>query len=458
MSAPVLWIFLPAAISVVFFIFKQQTRLTSILGALTALLLAGLAWKMPLSEIITLGPITFNFSASLPVLGRQLVLEANTRPILALIYLVAAFWFGGAYTARAGSYFVPLGLGIVALLTATLAVRPFLFAALLIQIAVFISVPLLSLPGKPVGRGILRFLSFQTVGTSFILFTGWLITGAEAVPGETQSFLRTIVPLGLGFSFLLAIFPFHTWVPMLAEESHPYAAAFILFLLPGIISLFGVSFFESYAWMRNSTQIFTVLRLAGTLMVVTGGILAGFQNHLGRLLGYAVTVDIGLSLLAIGIHQGINIGTSGFSTSLAIFFALFLSRGLALGVWGLGLSAIRERVPSLYFQDVQGQGRVLPVAAAGIILAHFSLAGLPLLVGFPPRLALLGELGRISPGITFLVLVGCLGLLGGGLRTLAVLIMGPEEEAWRIHEKRPQLILLILGLATLLLAGLYPLV
>jgi NADH-quinone oxidoreductase subunit N len=458
MSAPALWIIFPAGISVILFALKQRIRLTSILGALVALLLAGLAWKLPLSEIITLGPISFNFSVSLAVLGRQFVLDANTRPILILIYLVTAFWFGGAYTSRAGSYFVPLGLGIVALLTATLAVRPFLYAALFIQIAVFISIPLLSSPGQQVGRGILRFLSFQTVGTPFILFTGWLITGAEAVPGDTQSFLRTIIPLGLGFSFLLAIFPFHTWVPMLAEESHPYAAAFILFLLPGIISLFGVSFFESYAWMRNSPLIFTILRLAGTLMVATGGILAGFQNHLGRLLGYAVTVDIGLSLLAIGIHQGINIGASGFSPSLAIFFALFLSRGLALGVWGLGLSAIRERSSSLYFHEVHGQGRKLPIASAGIILAHFSLAGLPLLVGFPPRLALLGELGRLSPAITFWVLVGCLGLLGGGLRTLAVLIMGSEEEAWQIHENKPQLILLILGIATLFLAGLYPLV
>jgi NADH-quinone oxidoreductase subunit N len=457
-SAPVLWIFVPAAVSALLFVIKQKLRLTSILGSTTALLLAGLAWKLPLAEIITLGPLSFDFSASLDILGRQLILDANTRPILVLIYLIAAFWFGGAYSSRAGSYFVPLGLGIVALLTATLAVKPFLYAALLIQIAVFISVPLLTAPGTQVGRGVLRFLSFQTVGTPFILFTGWLITGAEAVPGDTGSFLRTMIPLGLGFSLLLAIFPFHTWVPMLAEESHPYAAAFILFLLPGIISLFGLSFFESYAWMRNSPLIFTVLRLSGTLMIATGGILAGFQNHLGRMLGYAVIVDIGLSLLAIGIHQGINIGASSFSPSLAIFFALFLSRGLALGVWGLSLAAIRERSSDLSFGQVQGQGRKLPVAAAGVILAHFSLAGLPLLVGFPPRLALLGELGRLSPLITFWVLVGSLGLLGGGLRTLAVLVMGQEEDAWQIQERKPQLVLLVIGIAVLFLAGLYPLV
>jgi NADH-quinone oxidoreductase subunit N len=457
-SAPVLWIFLPALISAVLFAFKDQNRLTSIVGAITAIMLGGLAWKMPPAEMISLGPLSINFSASLVVMGRQLVLETSTRPILAMIYLMAAFWFGGAYTARVSSYFVPLGLSIVTLLTAALAVKPFLYAALFIQIAAFISVPLLSSPGKPVGRGVLRFLSFQTVGTPFILFTGWLITGTEAIPGDINLIFRTLIPLGLGFSFLLAVFPFHTWVPMLAQESHPYAAAFIFFLLPGIVSLFGLSFFESYAWMRNTPMIFTVLRLAGILMVASGGILAAFQTHLGRMLGYAVTVDIGLSLLAIGIHRGINIGTSSFSPSLAIFFALFISRGLALGIWALGISAIGERSSSLHFRDVQGQGRKLPIAAIGIILAHFSLAGFPLLMGFPPRLALLGELGRISPLLTFWTLVGSLGLLGGGLRTLAVLVMGPEDEPWKIYEKLPQVILLILGILTLFLAGLYPLV
>jgi NADH-quinone oxidoreductase subunit N len=458
MSAPVLWIFIPGLLAVLLFVFKKWEKATAIIAAVVALVLAGLAWKMPLSDLITLGPWTFHFSTSLSVLGRQLVLAENTRPILGLIYLMTAFWFGGAYTARAGPFFVPLGLGIVVLLTAALAVKPFLYAALFIQIAAFMSVPLLSSPGEKVGRGVLRFLTFQTVGTPFILLTGWLISGAEAVPGDTTSFLRTIIPLGFGFSFLLAVFPFHTWVSMLAEESPPYAAAFILFLLPGIVSLFGLGFFESYAWMRNSPIIFTVLRLTGVIMVIAGGGMAAFQTQLGRMLGYAVTVDIGLSLISIGIHRGINIGATGFSTSISIFYALFLSRGLALGVWALALSAIRERSKGMNFREVQGIGKALPLAAAGVVLAHFSMAGYPLLAGFPPRLALFGELGRISPLFTFWALIGSIGLLTGGLRSLAVLVMGKVNEPWKISERGALLFLLGLGLIALFLAGLFPLV
>jgi len=458
LSAPLLWIFVPGILAILLFFLRRWQKATAITGFLIALVLAGLAWKMPLSEIISLGPWSFEFLESMNVLGRQLVLAEYIRPILALIYLMTAFWIGGALTARSGPLFVPLGLGIVSLLTAALAVKPFLYAALLIQIAVFMSVPLLSAPGKPVGRGVLRFLTFQTVGTPFILISGWLITGTSVAPGDTASFLLTIIPLGFGFSFLLAVFPFHTWVSMLAEEAHPYAAAFVLFLLPGIISLFGLGFFESYSWMRNSTQIFTVLRLTGVLMVVAGGGMAAFQTHLGRMLGYAVTVDIGLSLIAIGLHQGINIASTGFSASLSIFFTLFLSRGVSLGVWALALSAIREKSRGMSFREVQGIGRVLPLAAAATVLAHFSIAGYPLLAGFPPRMALFTELARLSPGLTFWSLAGSIGLLAGGLRSLAVLVMGKQNEPWKINERGILLILLGLGLAALFLAGLYPLV
>ena len=96
---------------------------------------------------------------------------------------------------------------MIALLVAALAVEPFLFSALLIEMAVLVSVPLLSPPGHPVGKGVLRYLIFQTLAMPFILFAGWVFGGVEINPADTQLLVQSVVLMGFGFAFWLAVFP-----------------------------------------------------------------------------------------------------------------------------------------------------------------------------------------------------------------------------------------------------------
>ena len=46
----------------------------------------------------------------------------------------------------------------------------------------------------------------------------------------------------------------------------------------------------------------------GLIMVVSGGLLAAFQRHLGRIMGYAVIVETGFSILTISLGGSIRIG------------------------------------------------------------------------------------------------------------------------------------------------------
>jgi formate hydrogenlyase subunit 3/multisubunit Na+/H+ antiporter MnhD subunit len=285
----------------------------------------------------------------------------------------------------------------------------------------------------------------------FILFTGWMLSGVEASPGELGLVLRASILMGLGFAFLLAVFPFYTWIPMLAQEVHPYAAAFVFLLLPGAISLFGLNFLDRYSWLRDSENTYLLLRTVGVLMVVTAGLWAAFQRRLDRMLAYALILEIGLSFVAVGLGQGEQAGTY-----LGIFFAALLPRGLGLGVWALALSIIRLRVPELSFRAVQGVARTAPLAAGALVMAHFSLVGLPLLPGFPVRLALLEGLSSVSLLSAFWLVFGILGLLVGGLRTLAVLVMGRDERDWQVTETLTQQVYLLLGIGGLLLVGVFP--
>ena len=110
----------------------------------------------------------------------------------------------------------------------------------------------------------------------------------------------------------------------------------------------------------------------------------------------------------------------------------------------------------LTFKNVQGAARRFPVAALGLLLAQFSLAGFPLLVGFPVRLALWTELAHDSTLIATLALIGSFGLIVGGLRTMAVLVMGSDEQDWETNESLQERLLLGLGGIALVVMGVFP--
>jgi formate hydrogenlyase subunit 3/multisubunit Na+/H+ antiporter MnhD subunit len=367
--------------------------------------------------------------------------------LLALIYGTAALWFLGTEVANASHRFTSLGLAIISLLVASIAVEPFLFAAPILEMASLLVIPLLVLPYQKPGRGALRFLIYQTLAMPFILFSGWMLAGVEASPGDVGMTTQAAVMLGLGFAFLLAVFPLYNWIPMLAEEAPPYVVGFLLWALPAFTVIFALGFMDRYVWLRTSPELSGAIESAGLFMVVSGGLFAAFQRHLGRMMAYASIAETGLMILAMGLK-------SSFSVELT--FLLLISRGLELAVWSLSLSIIKTQTDSLRFSAVQGLARSFPLAVGALVLAHLSAVGFPLLAGFPPRLALWEGLANQSLANAFWILVGLSGLLTGAIRTLAVFVMAPDYTPWKWSESWMQGIMLGVGMIGLFIIGLFP--
>ena len=446
MSAPILWIFLPSVFAGLLLLIKNQ-RLVYLAACLFTLFLTLAALLLPMDTGLSIGNITFTLTPSVQILGRNLTLTSADRSLLALIFGSVFFWFIPSASLNIPRLLIPLGLAITSLLIAALAVEPFLYAALIIEMAVLLSIPLLSTPGQKPVKGVIRFLIFQTLAVPFILFSGWLLAGIGANPGNLRLVQQAATLLGLGFAFLLAVFPFYTWIPMLAEEAHPYVVGFILWILPTAAMFYGLGFLDRYSWLRDAPLLGTLLTTAGVFMIVTGGILSAFQRHLGRIMGYATIMETGFSLLAL---------TLGLQTGLRLFLLLLVPRALSLCIWALTLSILKEQSPGLGLQDVKGLAHTWPFAAFGLVLSNLALAGLPLLAGFPAHQAVWEGLARKSLPLVFWVLIGSLGLFVSAVRVLTALTAAPEGTSWGIRETLSQRLLLVSGMLALFMLGLFP--
>ena len=446
MSAPLIWLVFPLGVAGLLLL-ARTTRVAARWGGGVALLLAVLAWQVPIGQPLVLtGEWGFRIAPQMRILGRQLVLTDPMRPLLVWFFLAVAVWLGGAWAARMEPSFVGLALAVSTVLLMALAVRPFLYAALLVETAALLAVPLLSPPGSRAGSGVLRFLTFQTLGMLFILLTGWMLVGTEtSLPGSALA-LRAGVLLGLGFALLLGVFPFHSWMPMLTAEIHPYASAFVLTAATTVIGAFGLGFLERYTWLRQSPLTYQWLTMLGVVMVALGGLLAAFQRHAGRVLGYGVLVEVGLGLWAVG---------TGGAEGMALFFALWPTRALLFALWAVGLSGLGRRRGGLAYRQLMGAGKEYPWLTMAAAVSPLAVAALPWMTGFSARWAL-WQRGLTSWEVLLGMLVGTLGLAAAAARLLGALVVGRQARPWGFRETPDErlwvlvLVMLSLGL------GLFP--
>ena len=445
MNAPLIWIAVPLVAAVVLWVLRSRLAATYIAGGVS-LLLVLLALLLPINSLIRLGPWSLRLDDTLQLMGRYFIITDQERPVLTLMYLIGAVWFFSSSALGMARRFAPLGLGIIALVVAALSVEPFLYAALLVEMAVLLSIPLLISLGQMPGQGIIRFVIFQTLAMPFMLMAGWVAGNVGASPADDQLLNQAVGLLALGFAFWLAVFPFFAWLPLFAGESPPFEAGFILSVLPVGILILMLDFLDAFIWLRSYPLMPVVLQFLGVAMVFTGGLGAAFERHLGRLFGYALMIENGFVLLALSL---------GGAIGMEIMAASLAPRLLAFWAWSMAMTILDQEGVALDFAGIRGRLISLPMASGTVLLAFFSLAGLPLLAGFPIRRLLIEALAEQSLLVGSLAMLGMFGFMLSGFRMLTV-FAGSEHRIWQVGEKWPQMVVTIVGIVALLTTGIFP--
>jgi NADH-quinone oxidoreductase subunit N len=184
--------------------------------------------------------------------------------------------------------------------------------------------------------------------------------------------------LGLTFivvavAFKLGAVPFHMWLPDVYEGAPTSVTLFVgtapkiaYFALALRLLAYGLSGTES-----DWTQMLAALAV---LTLVVGNVLAIVQTNIKRLLAYSTISNVGFILL------GFVAGTpDGYAAALFYTLVYVLT---ALGAFGVILLASRKGFEADRLDDYRGLYRRDPLLALIMMMLMFSLAGIPIFVGF----------------------------------------------------------------------------
>ena len=181
-----------------------------------------------------------------------------------------------------------------------------------------------------------------------------------------------------GLAFKVSAVPFHMWTPDVYEgaptpvsaffASAPKVAAMVL-LVRVTVDAMGPAF---EAWQ----QIVIFMALASTIL---GGVAAIGQRNIKRLLAYSSINNVGFAL--VGLAAGGQAGIASVLSYMAVYIVMTLGSFLVVmkmrGEDGEPLEAI---------DSLSGLARTRPGLALAMAIFMLSLAGIPPLFGFYPKL------------------------------------------------------------------------
>jgi NADH-quinone oxidoreductase subunit N len=216
---------------------------------------------------------------------------------------------------------------------------------------------------------------------------------SAAAEFETLNFPFTLglVFLVVGIAFKFGAVPFHMWLPDVYEGS-PTPVTLFIGTAPKIAA-FALAWrvlAEGFAPVGVDWQ--GMLTILAVLSLTIGNVAAIAQTNFKRMLAYSTISHVGFILLGF-------IGAEYAGIEAAMFYTLTYAV-MAAGAFGTVLLLSRKGFESENLEDLKGLNSRSPWFALILLLVIFSMAGIPPLVGFHAKLAVLTSI--IDAGLFWL--------------------------------------------------------
>jgi NADH-quinone oxidoreductase subunit N len=449
-----LFLVLPLVVGGVVYALRRWGALSALLAMGVTLALGVAILVLPLGQIVNLWGRQIVMGGTVSFLGRELILEEADRIAIAFLYLTAAGIFLLAWQVSPGALLFPVGLGVLSLLSGSLLIRPLIYAVLLVEIAIAVSVIALQGEGRPPAWGALQYLSFSLLAMPGLLVIHWLMDRYALTPDNTGLLDTAAVLLALSFALLLGSLPFYVWMPSVAGDSEPLAGAFVFTVNNAAIWFLLLAFLETYPDLSSYGRFASIASGAGLAMVGVGGVLAASQRQLDRLMGYGALIDSGVALTAFGM---------GSERGLALALLCLLVRPFGLALMATGLKGLQIGCGcDLRVGAIRGLGRKAPWSTCAFVFGALSAGGLPISAGFAGRWALYRALGPSALTAVLTMMAASLGLMVGVWRALSALLArgrasGDEaQEAQDRGERWSRAVVVLLAALTSVAVGLSP--
>ena len=262
------------------------------------------------------------------------------------------------------------------------------------------------------------------------LASGMLLYGMSMVYGGTGGHLdlnavlgalfnqeanSVLIKLGLvfmvvGIAFKFGAVPFHMWVPDVYQGSPTAVTAFVasvpkiaatVFAFRILVAGMGVSFAD---W----SAMLTILAVAS---LVVGNLAAIMQTNIKRMLAYSTISHMGFVLLAFVGNSFSGDGSGSLNGVSAAFFYALTYALMSLVAFGILLALSAKGKECENISDLAGLNRKHPWYAFLMLLAMFSMAGIPPLMGFAAKfyvvVALLEQ--KLVPLAVFAMIMSLIG-------------------------------------------------